>query len=268
MRRPAPAVLAGLALASTLLAGCGSTSSVGAPSASSGATQASVTAVSGALTVFAAASLTDAFETLGSQFQKAHPGTTVTFNVGASSALATQITQGAPADVFASASTKTMDTVVAARAASSPRPFAQNVMQIAVPPGNPAHIASLADLAAPGVKVALCQAAAPCGATAARVLANAGLTVTPVTEEADVKSTLAKVQLGEVDAGLVYVTDVLAARGKVTGIEIPARVNASTSYPIAALTASKNPSLATAFVDYVLSADGVRVLTAAGFRQP
>ncbi len=250
MRRPAPAVLAGLALASTLLAGCGS----GSPP--------------DAITVFAAASLSEAFETLGAQFEKSHPGTTITFNFGASSALATQITQGAPADVFASASSKTMDGVVAAKAAQSPKTFAQNVMQIAVPLSNPAHIDALADLATPGVKVAVCQVAVPCGSGAAKVFANATLTVTPVTQEADVKSTLTKVELGEVDAGVVYVTDVLAAKGKVTGIDIPADVNASTSYPIAALTTSKNPALATAFVDHVLSADGVGVLTAAGFRQP
>jgi molybdate transport system substrate-binding protein len=264
-RRPAIAVLACLAASSSLLAGCGSASSSSAPSAST--TQSSA-AASGAITVFAASSLTDAFTTLGAQFEKAHPGSTITFNFGASSALATQITQGAPADVFASASATTMASVVATKAAERPTTFAKNVMQIAVPPNNPAHIDALADLATPGVKVALCQVAVPCGSVAAKVFANAKLTVTPVTQEADVKSTLAKVELGEVDAGVVYVTDVLAAKGKVTGIDIPADVNASTSYPIAALTASKNPSLATAFVDYVLSADGVSVLAAAGFRQP
>ncbi len=268
MRRPAPAVLAGLALASTMLSGCGSASSAGSASATSEVAQSSPTAVSGAITVFAAASLTEAFETLGAQFEQAHPGATITFNVGASSALATQITQGAPADVFASGLGHDHGRRGRRRGAANPTTFAQNVMQIAVPPTNPARIDALADLAAPGVKVALCQVAVPCGAVAAKVFANARLTVTPVTQEADVKSTLTKVQLGEVDAGLVYVTDVLAAKGKVTGIDIPAEVNASTSYPIAALTASKNPALATAFVDHVLSPDGVGVLTAAGFRQP
>jgi molybdate transport system substrate-binding protein len=161
-----------------------------------------------------------------------------------------------------------MDAVVAAQAAEASTPFAKNVMQIAVPPDNPANITQLSDLAKSSVKVALCQVEVPCGATAAKVFENAQLTVEPVTEEADVKATLAKVTLGEVDAGVVYVTDVLAAADKVKGIEIPAEVNASTSYPIATLTAGKNPDLAAAFVDYVLSEDGAKVLTDAGFQQP
>lgn len=250
-----------LAAASLVLAGCGSGSSASA----SGAVQ-------GSITVFAAASLTEALTTLGTNFQTAHPGTTITFNFGASSALATQITQGAPADVFASASATTMDQVVTAKAAASPKTFAENVMQIVVPSSNPAEITQLSDLAEPGVKVVLCQVEVPCGSTAAKVFTNAELTVKPVSQEADVKSTLSKVTLGEADAALVYVTDVRAAnaknRGKVTGIEIPAAVNASTSYPIAPLTSSKNPGLASAFVDYVLSPDGAAVLTAAGFARP
>ena len=258
-RRPVLALLAAAAAAS-LLAACSGSSSGAAP-ASSGA-------LSGEITVLAAASLTDAFGTLGQQFEAAHPGTTITFSFGASSALATQITQGAPVDVFASASQKTMDDVVAAGGAASSTPFTENVMEIAVPPANPAKITRLADLAEPGVKVALCQAEVPCGAVAQKVFANARITVTPVTQEADVKATLAKVTLGEVDAGVVYVTDVLAAGGKVTGIEIPADVNASTTYPIAALKSSKNPALAKAFVDYVLSVDGQKVLADAGFVAP
>jgi len=268
-----------LTATAVLLTGCGSSSSgagasaTSAPAASasatdSGSASASGTALSGSITVLAASSLTGAFTTLGKQFEAAHPGTTVTFSFGASSALATQITQGAPADVFASASAKNMDSVVAAKAAGTPTTFVKNVMEIAVPPKNPAHIAALADLAKSGVKVALCQAAVPCGATAEKVFANAKITVKPVTQEADVKSTLAKVELGEVDAGVVYVTDVLAAKDKVVGIQIPDAVNASTSYPIATLTATKNADLAKAFVDYVLSPDDATVLTAAGFAKP
>jgi molybdate transport system substrate-binding protein len=267
-----------------LLAGCGPASpspgaaspsmlgSAAAPTLGSAAAltlgSAAAPTLTGSVTVLAASSLKETFTALGKQFEAAHPGTTVTFSFGASSALATQITQGAPADVFASASTKNMDAVVAAKAADAPTVFATNVMQIALPPKNPAHIATLADLAEPGVKVALCQVAVPCGATAAKVLANAELTLTPVTREADVKTTLAKVELGEVDAALVYVTDVKAAGTKVTGIEIPADVNASTSYPIATLTASTNAALAKAFVDYVLSTDGATALRAAGFAAP
>ncbi len=227
------------------------------------------TAGIGAITVLAAASLTESFTTLGPQFEAAHPGVKVTFNFAASSALATQITPGAPADVFASARATTMDAVVAAGAAAEPdhvRPERHADRGAADQP-RPASTGWL-DLAAPDVKIALCQAQVPCGSIAEKVFANARLTVTPVTQEPDVKSMLSKVQLGEVDAGLVYVTDVLAARDKVKGVDIPADVNASTSYPIAALTGSKNPATATAFVDYVLSPDGVSVLTAAGFRQP
>jgi len=218
--------------------------------------------------VFAAASLKEAFTKIGTQFEAAHPGTKVVFNFGPSSGLATQINQGAPADVYASASTKTMSQVVDSGQATSPSDFASNVMEIAVPVKNPAGITALSDLARSGVKVALCQAAVPCGATAAKVFTNAKLTVTPVTQEVDVKAVLTKVTLGEVDAGVVYVTDVRAAGAKVKGIEIPADVNASTKYPIATLTKAPNKATAQAFTDYVLSAEGASVLTAAGFAKP
>jgi molybdate transport system substrate-binding protein len=224
--------------------------------------------VTGTINVFAAASLQEAFTGLGKQFEAAHPGTKVVFSFGPSSGLAEQIGQGAPADVFASASGKNMDAVVAAGQAASPTNFVSNTMEIAVPPKNPAHIATVSDLARKGVKVALCQAEVPCGATALKVFENAKITVTPVTQEVDVKSTLSKVTLGEVDAGVVYVTDVRAAGDSVKGIEIPADVNASTTYPIVALTASKNKVTAQSFVDYVLSADGLAALTAAGFSKP
>jgi len=259
--------LATVATASVLLAGCGALPDVVAPSAG-GAPAASGPAAPGHITVFAAASLSEVFTTLGAQFEQADPGTTITFSFGASSTLAMQITEGAPADVFASASGTNMDAVVTAKAADTPTAFAQNVMEIAVPPDNPAHVATLADLAKRGVKVALCQPDVPCGAVAAKVFTNAGIAVIPVTLEADVKATLTKVELGEVDAGVVYVTDVRAAGGKAAGIAIPADVNASTSYPIAALTASKNPQLAKAFVEYVLSPQGQSALAAAGFQKP
>ncbi|HEX5332986.1 MAG TPA: molybdate ABC transporter substrate-binding protein [Cellulomonas sp.] len=269
MRRPVLATLIAAAAASALLAGCGAPAAGDAASAAGTEPGSATTpAVAGEITVLAAASLTEAFTTLGRQFEAAHPGASITFSFGPSSGLATQITEGAPVDVFASASTATMDDVVAAGAAAAPAVFADNVMEIAVPASNPAGVTALADLARPEVKVALCQPAVPCGAGAASVLAAAGLTVTPVTLEADVKATLTKVVLGEVDAGVVYATDVLAAGDTVTGIEIPADVNAATSYPIASLAASKNPHLAKAFVDYVLSGDGASVLTAAGFRRP
>ncbi len=149
-----PALVAGI----LLLAACGD-DSAGTPAAGSG--------ISGTVTVFAAASLTESFGTLGRQFEAAHPGTTVRFSFAASSALAQSIAQGAPADVFASASAGTMDGVVRSGGAEDPKTFARNTMQIAVPPDNPAGVAALADLARPGVKVALCQEQVPCGATAA-----------------------------------------------------------------------------------------------------
>jgi molybdate transport system substrate-binding protein len=256
--------------AATVLAACGASGNPSAPEAISNPPSgtSSTASLSGTVTVFAAASLQEAFTTMKKQFEGAHPGVTVTPNFGASSALAQQITQGAPADVFASASQANMDQVVKAGSAGTSQPFAKNVMEIAVPPANPASISALNDLAKPGVKVALCQAQVPCGSVAAKVFANAKITVTPVSQEADVKAVLTKVQLGEVDAGVVYVTDVRAAGDKVKGVEIPNDVNASTSYPIAALKKAPNPDAAAAFVGYVLSSDGQQVLRAGGFGAP
>jgi molybdate transport system substrate-binding protein len=225
--------------------------------------------VTGTVTVFAAASLTESFTELGTRFEAAHPGVRVVFNFGPSSGLARQIDGGAPADVFASASERDMDRIVAAgEAAAAPAAFAGNTMQIAVPASNPGGLTGLDDLARPDVKVAVCQQAVPCGAVAAEVFSNAGLRVSPVSLEADVKSVLTKVRLGEVDAGLVYVTDVLSAGNDVRGIEIDPRVNASTSYPITPLAKAPNSATAMAFTDYVLSAEGAALMTAAGFARP
>ena len=252
-----------LAAAAVTLTACSSST----PAASTTA-PGSPAPVSGRVTVLAAASLQDSFTTLGKQFEAAHPGTQVRLSFGASSALAQQINQGAPADVFASAATTNMKQVIDAGGAAAPKNFVSNVMEIAVPPSNPAKVGGLADLARPGVKVALCQPQVPCGAVAAQVFKNAQVTVMPVTLEQDVKSTLTKVRLNEADAGVVYTTDVKAAGAKVTGIPIPADVNASTEYPIAALSKAPNSAGAQAFVDYVLSPAGQTVLTAAGFEKP
>lgn len=253
------------ALVAATLAACGDQTT---PSAAGGTSAGAGSSVSGSITVFAAASLTESFTAMGKQFEAEHPGTTVTFSFGPSSGLAEQINQGAPADVFASASAKNMDQVKDAGNAAKPTPFAANVMEIALPADNPATITQLSDLARSGVKVALCQPAVPCGAVAAKVFENARLTVKPVSLEADVKSVLAKVTLGEVDAGVVYVTDVRAAGDKVKGIQIPSDLNASTSYPISTLKGSSNPATAQAFVDYVLSSAGSTVLSRAGFEKP
>jgi molybdate transport system substrate-binding protein len=257
------------ATAGLLLVGCGSSSAIGGSSTSSRKTGPKSEPLTGTINVFAASSLHEAFTTLGRQFEAAHPGTKVVFNFGPSSGLATQITAGAPADVFASASTKNMGQVVAARQALlSPKNFASNVMEIAVPVNNPANVTTLSDLAKPGVKVALCQVAVPCGVSAAKVFSNAKLTVMPVTQEVDVKAVLTKVTLGEVDAGVVYVTDVRAAGSKIKGIKIPTFLNASTLYPIATLSRAPNKATATAFTNYVLSPAGASILSAAGFAKP
>lgn len=250
----------GVVAVGLLVAGCSSSSSKGSGPSTSGA------ALSGAITVDAGSSLKEAFTTLKTQFEAAHPGTTITVNYGASSDFATQIGQGAPVDVFASASKKNMTQLGAV--AINPTDFVSNTAEIAVPPGNPAKIAALADLARSGVKVAVCAPAVPCGVIATKVFANAKITVHPTASLADVKTTLATVQSGEVDAGIVYVTDVRAAGAKVKGIPIPSAVNAKTVYPIAVLKNAKNAALAQSFVAYVLSAAGQQVLTADGFSTP
>ncbi|WP_091302386.1 molybdate ABC transporter substrate-binding protein [Micromonospora halophytica] len=224
--------------------------------------------VAGTVTVFAAASLTESFRTLGREFEAAHPDATVTFNHAGSSALAAQITQGAPADVFASASPVNMTTVADAGAvAGTPYVIARNQPVIAVPKGNPGRVAGLADLARPGVKVALCAEQVPCGTAARTALATAGVTLTPVTLEQDVKGALAKVRLGEVDAALVYRTDVRPAAADVDAVEFPEAAVAVNDYPIAVLTDAPNPVAARAFVELVRSDRGRAVLAAAGFQQ-
>ena len=260
------------ALAAVAVAGCSSssTTTTSAPTATASSSPAasSPAAATGTITVFAASSLMGTFTEIGKQFEAAHPGDTVKFSFGASSTLATQITSGAPADVFASAAPKNMDTVVSAGDASNPQNFAKNTAEIAVPPSNPASVTSVNDLAKSSVKVALCEPQVPCGVVAAEVFKNAGIKVTPVTLQPDVKSVLTQVELGNVDAGVVYVTDVKAAGSKVKGVVIPANLNASTLYPIAAISSSKELAIAQAFVAYVLSPPGQQVLAAAGFEAP
>ncbi|QYC41525.1 Molybdate-binding periplasmic protein precursor [Nonomuraea coxensis DSM 45129] len=252
-----------LALAGLSACGSGEPAAAPAPGSSSVAGGGA-----GEVTVFAAASLTGTFTELGKAFEAARPGTTVRFNFGSSATLAQQIVQGAPADVFAAASPATMKTVTDASLAASPATFVRNKLQIAVPKDNPAGVDELKDLTDAKVKVALCAEQVPCGAAAVKALDAAGLKVTPVTLEQDVKATLTKVELGEVDAALVYRTDVIAAAGKVTGIEFPEADQAVNDYPIAALAKAPAGGLAGAFVDLVLSRQGRDVLTRAGFEAP
>ncbi len=239
---------------------CGSTG-LGAPAAGSRS------AASASITVFAAASLTEAFSKIGTDFQ-ARSGAMVTFNFGSSATLASQITAGAPGDVFAAASPATMKTVTDANGAGTPVTFASNSLQIAVPAGNPGRITGLADFADESKTLAVCAPQVPCGAAAAKVFEAAGITAKPDTLEADVKATLAKVAADEVDAALVYRTDVIAQPTKVEGLDFPEAAQAINHYPIAVLTYSKSPEVAQAFVDYVTSPDGQAVLDQAGFAKP
>lgn len=245
------------------LSGCGSSDPAG--SVSSGASSGGGATT---LTVFAAASLTGTFTELGKTFEATYPGIRVRFNFGSSSTLARQIVEGAPADVFAAASPATMKTVTDTLPASAPVTFVRNSLQIAVPADNPAKVDGLVDLTDPKVKVALCAEQVPCGAAAVKALDAAGLKVTPVTLEQDVKATLTKVSLGEVDAALVYKTDVISSAGKVRGIDFPEAGKAINDYPIASLSAGPAPEAARRFIDLVLSQRGKDVLAEAGFQVP
>jgi molybdate transport system substrate-binding protein len=222
--------------------------------------------VRGNVTVLAAASLTDSFTALAAAFRAAHPEARVALSFASSSSLAAQINQGAPADVFASADTANMDKVTGdAGTIGAPVPFATNRLRIIVAKGNPKGIVSLADLAKPGVVYVAAAPSVPIGAYAQQALRGAGVTVTPKSLEADAKAVVAKVTLGEADAGLVYTTDVLAAGDKAQGVTIPDVQNVVATYPIAVVKETKNASAAQAFVALVTSAEGQTVLASFGF---
>ncbi|HEY5786240.1 MAG TPA: molybdate ABC transporter substrate-binding protein [Microlunatus sp.] len=221
------------------------------------------------LTVFAAASLKTTFTTLGQQFETARAGTKVTFSFGGSSDLVTQLQQGAPGDVFASADTKNMDKATADNLVKGdPVTFASNTLEIAVPPDNLAKITSFADLAEDGVKVVICAPQVPCGSATQKVETATGVTLKPVSEENSVIDVLNKVTSGEADAGLVYKTDVKSAGDKVLGVPFPESSEAVNVYPIAVLTGSKDANLSQEFVDLVTGTEGQQVLTDAGFGKP
>ncbi|MFI0899587.1 molybdate ABC transporter substrate-binding protein [Streptomyces sp. NPDC020983] len=264
-RRTPPLAVGGAALLLALTACSSSGASGSAPSSSATAPQ----EVSGTVTVFAAASLKESFTELGRRFEAAHPGTKVTFSFGGSDTLAASLTSGAPADVFAAASQATMRTVTeAGDGRGAPSVFARNQLEIATPPGNPEHITTLGDLTKPGLKVALCARTVPCGAAAQKALTASGLSLTPVTYEQDVKSALTKVELKEVDASVVYRTDVEAAGGRVDGVPFPESAGAINDYPVVELAHAPNSAGARAFIALVRSAEGRRVLAGAGFLNP
>jgi molybdate transport system substrate-binding protein len=221
------------------------------------------------VTVFAAASLKESFTALGKEFEQQHPGTKVNFNFGGSDTLAASITGGAPADVFAAASPKTMAIVTGKKdAAGTPATFVRNQLEIATLPGNPDKVSSLKDLTKSGLKVVLCDKTVPCGAAAQKVLAASGLKLTPVSYEQDVKSALNKVELKEADAAVVYKTDVHAAGSKVAGVEFPESAKAVNDYPVVLLKNAPNAQAAQAFIALVRSAEGQKVLSQAGFLKP
>lgn len=256
------AVVVAMAALATAAA-CGSSSTA----TSTTATTATTAALSGTITVSAASSLKGAFGTLGTMFQAAHPGTTVSFNFGSSGTLATQIQQGAPADVFASASTQDMAPVQhAGDIAGTPVIFARNSLEIVVKPGNPLGIRSLAGLDKAGV-MAICVKTAPCGSTADQALAKAHVTIpaSKVTLGQDVDATLAGVTTGDADAAIVYVTNAKSVGTLGVGVPIPASQNVPTSYPIAMVKTTTNKTLSRAWIAYVLSPTGQAVLRQASF---
>ncbi|MFF7883520.1 molybdate ABC transporter substrate-binding protein [Streptomyces sp. NPDC020794] len=264
--------VAGVGAAALLALSACSSSDSGSSSTSSPKSDTSASSspkLSGTVTVFAAASLKESFTTLGKEFEKANPGTKVTFNFAGSDALAASITGGAPADVFAAASPKTMAIVTDKKdAATTPATFVRNQLEIATLPGNPGKVASLKDLTKSGLKVVLCDKTVPCGAAAQKALDASKLKLTPASYEQDVKSALTKVELKEADAAVVYKTDVKAAGDKVEGVAFPESAKAINEYPIALLKDAPNAEAAKAFIALVQSTEGQKVLTAAGFLQP
>jgi molybdate transport system substrate-binding protein len=246
-----------MVVTAVFLAACGSTSTAGSPSP---------TPLNGTVNVFGAASLTAAFTDLGTAFQAANPGVTVKFNFAGTPTLVTQIEQGAPADVFASADTTNMDKLKGdGFTAGTPQIFARNKLEIVVAPGNPKGITGLADLGKAGVIYITAAPTVPAGKYALQALKMAGVTVTPRSLETDVKSVVSKIELGEADAGIVYTTDVSAAGTKVQGVPIPDADNVIATYPIVAVKATTNAAAANAFIAYVLSAAGQAKLQSFGF---
>jgi molybdate transport system substrate-binding protein len=225
--------------------------------------------LSGPLVVFAAASLTDVFEQLGDDFTASQPDVDLTFNFAASSELATQIVEGAPADVFASADERNMTKVVDAGAvAGEPVLFAANRLQIVVAEGNPRGIAALDDLTSGDLTVALCAPEVPCGSYAAQVFEKAGLQPPAASQEQNVRAVVEKVALGEADAGIGYTTDVLARAGEVDGVDIPEEQNVIAHYPVAVVEEGANPGAAEAWIQFLQTPEALAVLTGAGFLAP
>lgn len=247
--------LLALFCASALISGCGSAEQPAAENTK--------------IIVFAAASLKKTFADIGEQFKTENPGASVEFSFAGSSDLVTQLTQGAPADVFASADTKNMDKAAqAGLLAGDPVNFASNTLTIVVAPGNPKKIATFKDLTQQGLNVVVCAPQVPCGSATQKVEQATGVTLNPVSEESSVSDVLNKVTTGQADAGVVYVTDAIGAGDKVAAVAFPESAGAVNTYPIAVLKGSKHPELARKFVDLVTGESGQKVLNAAGFAKP
>jgi molybdate transport system substrate-binding protein len=219
------------------------------------------------ITVLAASSLTGTFTELGQKFEEEHPGVTVKFAFDSSATLAQQATDGAPADVLATADQTTMDSAKAAQA-SDPKTFATNVMVLATPADNPGHVQAFSDLNKSSVKFVMCVPTAPCGKIGQALLDQDHITGRPVSQEVDVKSVLAKLTEGEADAGIIYTTDAVAAGSDVKANPIPGADQQITTYPIVALKQSDHSDLAQEFVDLVLGPTGRQILQQAGFGNP
>ncbi|MER7730108.1 molybdate ABC transporter substrate-binding protein [Streptomyces erythrochromogenes] len=261
-RRRSLTGLIGVALLAPVLSACGNDDgSTSAPPSASGSGVPPAN-----LTVLAAASLTDVFKTAGAAYEKANPGTKATFSFAGSQELASQVRQGAPADVLVTADTRTMDGLGAET--NDPVVIAKNRLVIATTPGNPHKIGSLKDLADPKLKVVLAAPEVPVGRYSQEALAKAGVTVKPVSQEPNVRAVLSKVELGEADAGIVYQTDTTAAGDKVTAVGIPDDQNAIASYPAASLKDSQNQTAADAFVTWLSAPEAQQILRQAGFQQP
>ncbi|WP_392544330.1 molybdate ABC transporter substrate-binding protein [Oryzobacter telluris] len=262
MKRRATGLVAGLAL---LLAGCGATptdtASSGSPAGSSSTTSSAVT---GEVTVLAAASLTKTLTALAESFEEANPGATIRLSFGSSTTLAQQIAQGAEADLFASAGTTALEQLGDVKPTDTAT-IAKNTLEIATPTDNPGKVTGLADLARADVDVVLCAESVPCGTAADQVLTKAGVAAHVVSREVDVSATLAKVTLGEADAAVVYHSDVVSARGKVAGVEIPAEQNTTLAYPLARFG---DDAAARAFAAFLAGPDGLKALQDAGFLSP
>ena len=258
--RHVPRLLIAIAAFALVSASCGSDSS------NSNTTTSPVT---GDITVLAAASLTAAYTEMGNAFKTVHPGANVVLSFGASSALVTQINEGAPADVFASADQSNMTKLTdSGNNAGGPQVFATNSLQIIVGKGNPKGITAVADLAKPDLLYVTCAPEVPIGKYAAQVLTAANVTVTPVSFEQNVKGIVTKVTAGEADAGIVYKTDVIAAGSAAAGVDIPADINVTATYPVVVIKKAPNPLGAQAFVDFVLSDQGQTILASYGFTAP